>query len=338
METKPIIQIQNVTKSFIGKDNTVEALKGISLDIQRGDVYGIIGMSGAGKSTLVRCLNFLEKPTSGTVVIEDKDLSQLSEKELRQTRTEIAMIFQHFNLLMQRNVLDNVCFPLEIIGVKRADAVTRAMELLEIVGLQEKAKSYPAQLSGGQKQRVAIARALATNPKILLCDEATSALDPTTTKSILKLLQEINQQYGITIVIITHEMSVVQEICSHVAIIDEGELVEHGTVEDVFARPKTAAARKLVFMVNPRTDLMKGKRCIRIVFKENSSFEPVIANMVLECKSPVNILKAETEDIGGIAHGQMILQLPEDDVMAAKMIHYLEERKLTVEELDSYVE
>ena len=277
---EPIIQIQKVTKTFLGKDNQVEALKGISLDIERGDIYGIIGMSGAGKSTLVRCLNFLEKPTTGTVLIENKDLSAMSEKELRKTRTEIAMIFQHFNLLMQRNVLDNICFPMEIVGVKKADARKRAKELLEVVGLSEKAKSYPAQLSGGQKQRVAIARALANNPKILLCDEATSALDPTTTKSILQLLQQINRDYGITIVIITHEMSVVQEICSHVAIIDNGELAEHGRVEDVFTSPKSAAAKKLVFMVNPQIGEMRSKKCIRIVFVENSSFEPVIANMI----------------------------------------------------------
>ena len=335
---EPIIQIQNVTKTFVGKENQVEALKGISLDIQKGDIYGVIGMSGAGKSTLVRCLNFLEKPTTGTVLVENKDLSGLSEKELRRERTEIAMIFQHFNLLMQRNVVDNVCFPMEIVGVKKADARKRAMELLKIVGLAEKAKSYPAQLSGGQKQRVAIARALANNPKILLCDEATSALDPTTTKSILQLLQQINREYGITIVIITHEMAVVQEICSHVAIIDNGELAESGTVEEVFTSPKTAAAKKLVFMVNPKAAEMHGKKCIRIVFSENSSFEPVIANMVLECKAPVNILQADTKDIGGIAHGQMILQLPEDEAAASRMIHYLKERKLTVEEVDSYVE
>lgn len=335
MET--IIQIQNVTKTFVGKENQVEALKGISLDIHKGEIYGIIGMSGAGKSTLVRCLNFLEKPTTGTVLVEGQDLSKLTEKELRNARKNIAMIFQHFNLLMQRNVLDNVCFPMEIAGAARAEAKKRAMELLEIVGLKEKAESYPVQLSGGQKQRVAIARALANNPRILLCDEATSALDPTTTKSILKLLQDINKQYGITIVIITHEMAVVQEICSHVAIIDGGELVERGTVEDVFSRPQTKAAKKLVFMMNPGTSEMQGKRCIRIAFNENSSFEPVIANMVLECKAPVNILMADTKDISGVAHGQMILQLPEDEAAANKMIHYLMERKLTVEELDSYV-
>ncbi|MDE7271096.1 MAG: ATP-binding cassette domain-containing protein [Acetatifactor sp.] len=334
---EPMIRIQNVTKTFIGKGNQVEALKGISLDIQKGDIYGIIGMSGAGKSTLVRCLNFLERPTAGTVIIEDKDLSVLRERELRLVRTEIAMIFQHFNLLMQRNVLDNICFPMEIVGKKRADAIRRARELLKIVGLEEKETSYPSQLSGGQKQRVAIARALANNPKILLCDEATSALDPATTKAILALLQQINREFGITIVIITHEMSVVQEICSHVAIIDSGELAEHGTVEEVFRRPKSRAAKELVFMGDARVEEMAGKRCIRIVFSENSSFEPVIANMVLECKAPVNILLADTKDIGGIAHGQMILQLPEDEAVAEHMIQYLRERKLVVEEVESYV-
>ena len=295
-------------------------------------------MSGAGKSTLVRCLNFLERPTSGTVLVEGKDLSTLKDNELRKMRTQIAMIFQHFNLLMQRTVLDNVCFPMEITKTSRKDAVKRARELLEIVGLSQKELSYPAQLSGGQKQRVAIARALATNPKILLCDEATSALDPTTTKAILALLKEINEKYGITIVIITHEMAVVQEICSHVAIIDEGSLAETGTVEEVFSRPKSKAAKKLVFRGEEKHyDEMRGKRCIRIVFSSNSSYEPVIANMVLACNAPVNILLADTQDIGGVAHGQMILQLPEEEVTAEKMIQYLKNRKLEVEELDNYV-
>ncbi len=335
MET--MIQVKDVSKTFVGKENTVEALKGINLEIHKGEIYGIIGMSGAGKSTLVRCLNFLEKPTEGTVIVEGKDLSSLPDKELRLVRTQIAMIFQHFNLLMQRTVLDNICFPLVIIGQKKKEAREKAKELLEIVGLSEKAGAYPAQLSGGQKQRVAIARALATNPKILLCDEATSALDPTTTKSILALLKDINVKYGITIVIITHEMAVVQEICTHVAIIDGGSLAETGTVEEVFARPRSAAAKRLVFQNGGNYEEMKGKHCIRIVFKENSSFEPVIANMVLECKTPVNILLADTKDIGGVAHGQMILQLPEDRITAGKMITYLKERKLEVEELDNYV-
>lgn len=335
MET--MIQIQDVYKTFETKDNTVEALKGISLEINKGEIYGIIGMSGAGKSTLVRCLNFLEKPTRGTVSIEGQDLQTMSEGELRQTRTKIAMIFQHFNLLMQRTVLDNICFPLEITGHKKSEARKKAAELLEIVGLSEKARAYPAQLSGGQKQRVAIARALAMDPKILLCDEATSALDPQTTKSILELIQEINRNYGITVVIITHEMAVVQEICTHVAIIDEGVLAEHGTVEEVFSRPKSKAAKKLVFQGEHKYTEMAGKRCIRIVFSENSSFEPVIGNMVLTCKAPANILLADTKDIGGIAHGQMILQLPEDTQTADRMVQYLKDRNLTVEELDDYV-
>ncbi len=327
-----IIRIEGVSKTFVTTDNTVEALKNINLSINKGDIYGIIGMSGAGKSTLVRTLNFLEKPTEGTVIIEDKDLSKLSEKEIRKVRTEVAMIFQGFNLLMQRSVLDNVCFPLEIVGKSKTEARARARELLKIVGLEAKEKAYPSQLSGGQKQRVAIARALATNPKILLCDEATSALDPTTTKSILELLKEINAKYGITIVIITHEMTVVREICSHVAIIDEGVLAEQGAVEEVFTHPKSKAAKKLVFMINRSTPIMDGRRCIRITFSENSSFEPVIANMVLEYNAPVNILLADTQDIGGIAHGQMILQLPEDEAIQEKMIGYLKSRGLEPEE------
>ena len=218
------------------------------------------------------------------------------------------------------------------------EAKEKARELLKTVGLEDKEKAYPAQLSGGQKQRVAIARALAMNPTILLCDEATSALDPTTTKSILALLKDINEKYGITIVIITHSMEVVQEICTHVAIIDAGELAENGTVADVFASPKSRAAKKLVFQGDQKVAIMKSRRCIRIVFTKNSSFEPVIANMVLECRASVNILMADTRDIGGIATGQMILQLPEENQTADKMIAYLREKNLTVEELKDYVE
>ena len=333
---EPMIKIENVSKTFRGKENSVEALKGISLEIGAGDIYGIIGMSGAGKSTLVRCLNFLERPTEGTVYVEGKDLSAMSERQLRGMRSRVAMIFQHFNLLMQRTVLDNVCFPLEIAGVSKKEAREKARKYLEIVELSDKEKAYPAQLSGGQKQRVAIARALAMDPKILLCDEATSALDPTTTRSILALLKEINREYGITIVIITHSMEVVQEICTRVAIIDAGVLAESGTVEEVFASPKSKAAKRLVFQGERKVALMKSRRCIRIVFTENSSFEPVIANMVLECRASVNILLADTKDIGGIARGQMVLQLPEEEQTAEKMIAYLKERNLAVEELTDY--
>ena len=335
---EPMIKIENVSKTFRGKENSVEALKGISLEIGAGDIYCIIGMSGAGKSTLVRCLNFLERPTEGTVYVEGKDLSAMSERQLRGMRSRVAMIFQHFNLLMQRTVLDNVCFPLEIAGVSKKEAREKARKYLEIVELSDKEKAYPAQLSGGQKQRVAIARALAMDPKILLCDEATSALDPTTTRSILALLKEINREYGITIVIITHSMEVVQEICTRVAIIDAGVLAESGTVEEVFASPKSKAAKRLVFQGERKVALMKSRRCIRIVFTENSSFEPGIANMDLECRASVNILLADTKDIGGIARGQMVLQLPEEEQTAEKMIAYLKERNLAVEELTDYVE
>ena len=334
---EPIIKIQHLNKEFNLKETDVHALSDVSLDIYKGDIYGIIGMSGAGKSTLVRCLNFLERPTSGKVIVDGKDLAELSEKQLREARKNIGMIFQHFNLLMQRSVIDNVCFPMEIAGLKKKEAREKAMEYLKIVGLEEKAYAYPAQLSGGQKQRVAIARVLASDPTILLCDEATSALDPQTTKSILQLLKEINQKYGITIVVITHEMAVVQEICSHVAIIDHGKLAEHGTVEQIFQAPKSKEAKKLIYQGYEKVALMKGKRCVRIVFSENSSFEPVIANMVLAFKTPVNILYANTKDLDGVATGEMILQLPEDDVLGDKMIAYLKNTKLTVEELEDYV-
>lgn len=242
-----MIRAEHISKTFQDKNGQVNAVKDISFSIEKGDIYGIIGLSGAGKSTLVRCLNLLERPETGNIYIEGKNLMELSPGELRKERRDIGMIFQHFNLLMQRNVADNVCFPLEIAGVRKKDARKRALALLERVGLGEKAKAYPAQLSGGQKQRVAIARVLASQPKILLCDEATSALDPQTTRSILSLLKEINREYGITIVVITHEMAVVREICSHVAVLDHGCLVEEGAIDEVFEAPKTEAAKQLIF-------------------------------------------------------------------------------------------
>jgi len=337
MGTTPLIQIKNLEKQYISQNNKVTALSGINLDISKGDICGIIGMSGAGKSTLVRCINFLEKPTKGTVIIGNKDLSKLNVTQLRHVRQKIGMIFQQFNLLMQRNVEDNICFPLEISGISKKEGRKRASELLELVGLSDKRKSYPSQLSGGQKQRVAIARALATNPEILLCDEATSALDPTTTRSILALLKDINKKLGITIIIITHEMAVVEEICDYVAIIDNGRLAENGRVEEVFSNPKTDAAKKLVYHSNTAVKEMTGERCIRIVFDGKSSFEPVIANMVLECRAQVNILFADTKDIKGQAYGQMVLQLPEDEMQAGKIINYLRNKNVNVEELVGYV-
>ena len=227
-----MIEIKNLTKTFTTSDGEVQALKNVNITIENGDIYGIIGMSGAGKSTLVRCINMLERPTDGTVIIDGTDMAALSPKQLREKRRDITMIFQGFNLLMQRTCLKNICFPLELAGVKKAEAVKRARELLEVVGLPDKENSYPAQLSGGQQQRIAIARALATDPKVLLCDEATSALDPKTTHSILELIKEINRKLGITVIVITHQMSVVEEICNRVAILDDGEVVEFRKVCD----------------------------------------------------------------------------------------------------------
>ena len=333
---EPMIKIEHLDKTFKGKTQTVYALKDINLDIQKGDIFGIIGMSGAGKSTLIRCMNFLERPTGGTVKIDGRDLAALSDKELRKIRQEVAMIFQHFNLLQQRNVRGNIAFSMEIAGMKKADIDARVDELLEIVDLKERALMYPAQLSGGQKQRVAIARALATNPKIIICDEATSALDPATTRSILALLKDINRKYGITIVIITHEMSVVESICSHVAIIDEGALVEAGTVEKVFTQPESKTAKRIIFQKDGNQEPF-GRRCIRIVFDGKSSYEPVVANLIMECKIPVNIMFADTKDIDGKAYGHMVLQLPEDRLQVEKAIYYLRSKNLVVEELENYV-
>ena len=334
------ILIQDVSKTFETKDGSVQALNHVSLSIETGDIYGIIGMSGAGKSTLVRCMNFLEVPSVGKVLIDGKSLSEFSPKELRKEREKIGMIFQHFNLLMQKNVLENVCFPLYIQGKKKAEARAKALELLEIVGLADRAKAYPAQLSGGQKQRVAIARALASDPQILLCDEATSALDPQTTSSILELLQDINQKFGITIVIITHQMSVVREICTHVAIMKDGEVKEQGLVEEIFSHPKSQVAKELISKDSgndveskklTQSEIQDGE-IVRIVFSENSAFEPVIANLILTFHEPVNILKANTKNVGGVAKGEMILQFMSDSTNVPEMKKFLTERGLEIGE------
>lgn len=334
---EPMIRVEHISKTFQVNNGQVDAVKDMSFSIAKGEIFGIIGLSGAGKSTLVRCLNLLEKPDEGNVFIDGKNLAELSQRQLRKERREIGMIFQHFNLLMQRNVLDNICFPLEIAGVSKKEAKKRAKEFLEIVGLSEKAKAYPAQLSGGQKQRVAIARVLAANPKILLCDEATSALDPQTTKSILNLLKEINQKYGITIVVITHEMAVIQEICSKVAVLDHGSLVETGSVEELFRAPKTEAAKRLILNEFCHVKEMKGRHLIRVTFDGKTAFEPLIGNVILEYKTPLNILYANTRTINGNAEGEMILQLPESEEIASHMIAYFKEQELGVEEVETYV-
>ena len=332
-----LIELNHLTKTFKGKTQTVDALKDINLQIEQGDIFGIIGMSGAGKSTLVRCINFLEQPTSGSVVIDGKDLASLTPKELRQLRQQVSMIFQHFNLLSQRDVRGNIAVAMEIAGMKRPQIEKRIDELLEIVGLTDRQHNYPSQLSGGQQQRVAIARALATNPKIILCDEATSALDPTTTTSILNLLREINRKMGITIVIITHEMSVVESTCTHVAIIDDGRLAECGTVESVFSQPKSAAAKKLIFRTTGADSGAMGERMIRIVFEGSSADEPTISDLAMQCHVAVNIRYADTREVSGKLFGQMILQLPEDHLQQEKAIYFLQNKGLRVEEVTDRV-
>ena len=332
-----MIELKHITKVFPTPEGDFEALHDVSLTIGDGDIFGIVGMSGAGKSTLVRCINLLERPTSGQVVIDGEDLTTLSAPQLREKRRAISMIFQQFNLLMQRTCLKNICFPMEIAGVPRAEAKKRALEYLDIVGLPDKANAYPAQLSGGQKQRIAIARALASNPKVLLCDEATSALDPTTTRSILKLIQDINRRLGITAIIITHEMAVVESICTHVAILEKGRMVETGTVEEVFSNPKTEAGRRLVFPEGANIDKFPVAGVVRVVFNGGSSYEPLIASLAIDCGVKVNILGADTRNVNGKAFGSMLLGLPEDKGEAARAMSYLKAQKdVTVEEVPDY--
>lgn len=333
---KPIIQIQNLGKEFKTASGTVKALDNINLDIYQGEIFGIIGLSGAGKSTLVRCINYLEVPTEGDVLFEGNSMSKMTPAMQRKTRRSMGMIFQQFNLLAQRTVIGNVCFPLELAGVPKKEAKERALELLKTVGLEEKAKAYPAQLSGGQKQRVAIARALATNPKVILCDEATSALDPNTTKSILALLKEINKTMGVTVIVITHEMAVIEAICDRVAIIDQSHIAEVGEVAEIFSEPKSRIGRQLI-LGDAAEQVQFGKsRLIRIIFDGRESSEPVIANLVLACKAPVNIMYAATKDIGGKAMGQMIIQLPEDEADAKRVVNYLHTVKIPFEEVTEH--
>ena len=328
-----MIEIQHLTKTFTTAGGVTEALKDVSLTIPDGEIYGIIGMSGAGKSTLVRSINMLERPTSGKIVIDGRDMAALSEAELRAARRDITMIFQGFNLLEQRTVLRNICFPLEISGTPKAEAKKRAEELLRVVGLSDKAASYPSQLSGGQKQRVAIARALATKPRYLLCDEATSALDPNTTRSILELLREINKTLGVTIIVITHEMKVIDQICDRVAVIDKSCIAEEGRVADVFTSPKSDIARELVLpQERPVLEPTTGGRKVRIIFNGENTQKPVISEMILACRVPVNVLFADTKSVEGAAYGHMIFELPNDEHDAEKVISWLKNSGLTWKE------
>ena len=318
-----MIELQNLSKTYASPAGDVEALRDVSLRIEDGEIFGIIGLSGAGKSTLVRCINLLERPTAGKVLIDGRDLTALSRSELLQTRRTISMIFQGFNLLEQRSVLRNVTFPLEISGVKRREARARAQELLRVVGLEDKADAYPVQLSGGQKQRVAIARALATQPRCLLCDEATSALDPNTTRSILELLRSINQSLGVTIVVITHEMKVIDQICDRVAVIDQSRIAEVGKVSEVFTNPRSDIARELILPQGRAAIDTAGGKKIRLIFDSAVSQEPIISRMTLDCQAPVNIIFADTREYDGVIFGHMILELPRDAHQADKILTWL---------------
>ena len=334
-----MIEIKHLSKTFQMKDGAVNALKNIDLTIPDGSIYGIIGMSGAGKSTLVRCINLLERPTEGSVVIDGTAMETLSPAALRERRRDITMIFQQFNLLMQRSCLKNICFPMELAGVKKADAEKRARELLEMVGLPDKANAYPAQLSGGQKQRIAIARALATNPKVLLCDEATSALDPNTTHAILTLIKDINKKLGITVVVITHQMSVVEEICDSVAILDGGVVVEQGEVREIFANPKTAAARRLVApnggsAARDLSSFAPDDQVVRVTFNGSSAAKPLVASLAAEKGILVSVLSADTRDLSGQCYGSMLLKLPRDTEQAKQAAAYMRSQNgVTVEEV-----
>ncbi len=327
-----MIRLEHITKEFSSSNKKVIAVNDVSVHISKGEIYGIIGFSGAGKSTLVRCINLLEMPTSGKVYFGNQELTSAGEKEFRLARQKMGMIFQQFHLLEQRNVLKNICYPLELAGVSKKDRIKRAKELLRLVDMEEKEKSYPSQLSGGQKQRVAIARALATNPEVLLCDEATSALDPITTRSILALLKRINEMFGVTVIIISHEMRVVEQVCDRVAVMSEGVIEEAGDVKEVFLNPKSETARRLILPDKDEAGSDADRHSIRIAFDGQSSFEPVFAALVLESGIKLNILGANTENIGGKAFGQMLVEMPAEQekqdivkkMLRKKGIHFVE--------------
>ena len=321
-----MIELRNLSKRFVTADGPVEALNGVNLTVNDGDIYGIIGMSGAGKSTLVRCINMLERPTEGSVLLDGQDLGALSKKEMQAVRRQVTMIFQSFNLLMQRTCLQNIMFPLKLIHTPRAEAEARAKALLRTVGLPDKANVYPAQLSGGQQQRIAIARALATNPRVLLCDEATSALDPKTTQSILELIRQINRDTGITVIVITHQMSVVQEICNRVAILEHGAVVEEGEVSEVFSHPRAAATKALVFPDMAAGEIVStgyGQR-VRLIFEGSVTIDkPLIASLAMECGIAANILGASTRTIGNREYGYMLIEIPGGPDELARALNYI---------------
>ena len=333
--SSPLIEVRDLRKVYPVPGGEVVALDKINLSIDRGQIYGIIGMSGAGKSTLIRCMNRLDTPTEGQILLDGQDILAMNGKQLMQMRRKVSMIFQQFNLLMQKTVARNVRYPLEIAGVPKAKANERVKELLKIVELEGKADAYPIQLSGGQRQRVAIARALASNTEVLLCDEANSALDPMTTQSILSLLQDINKRLGITIVLITHEMAVIRQICTRVAILDGGRIAEEGTVDDVFVHTRSAAGRRLFGIVPSQQEEQASpeKPALRIVFDDGRENQPIIAGLVKHCGVEVNILSADIKRIGGKSYGQMLIEMPENTETRQKIMEFLTREGLTVKEV-----
>lgn len=339
-----MITLQNISKTFIDGGKEVQAVKDVNLTIHDGDIFGIIGFSGAGKSTLVRCINLLERPTSGTVTVDDKEITALSAKELRKARKKIGMIFQHFNLMPSRTIFGNVAYPLKGSGLSKQEIADKVHNLLNLVGISEKENAYPSQLSGGQKQRVAIARALANDPKILLCDEATSALDPQTTKSILKLLQKVNETLGITIVVITHEMDVVKEICNRVAVMDHGNVVEEGEVFSIFATPQNKVTRdfikttsnlqkieELVEAGSPVVALKPGELIVRLSYIEKNASEPLISAVTEKFGIILNIIFADVEIIQNAPIGGTVAIVSGDKDKVEQALTYLKEKNVGVE-------
>jgi D-methionine transport system ATP-binding protein len=330
-----LIRIKGLSKVYKTPDGDVIALDDIDLSVAKGDIHGVIGMSGAGKSTLIRCINRLDTPNKGQILYRGQDILLMDTKELLAVRRKVAMIFQQFNLLMQRTLGENVRYPLEIAGVSRKDANIRVKELLTIVGLEDRLNAYPAQLSGGQRQRVAIARALASDPEVLLCDEATSALDPMTTQSILSLLQDINRRLGLTIIIITHEMAVIRQICDRVTILDGGRVAEEGSVDEVFMHTKSQAGRRLFGAAPQNPDEEPEGPALRLVFDGSSVDKPIIATLIKEHGVMVNILSADMKNIGGKTYGQMLIRSPEDPGEKQLLMRYLAEQNIPVKEVNS---
>lgn len=339
-----MIRLENVSKTFTDSNKEVHAVNNVSLTINDGDIFGIIGFSGAGKSTLVRCINLLEKPTDGKVFVDDAEITALSGKELRKARKKIGMIFQHFNLMPSRTIFGNVAYPLRGSGLSKEEIKEKVHHLLELVGISEKENAFPSQLSGGQKQRVAIARALANDPSILLCDEATSALDPQTTKSILKLLQQLNQTLGITVVVITHEMAVVKEICNRVAVMDHGDVVEEGEVFHVFASPKEPLTRsfikttsnlqkieELIAADSPVVATKKGELIVRLSYVEKNTSEPLISTVTQKFGIILNIVFADVEIVQNAPIGGTVAIVSGESSRIDEALQYLRDKNVGVE-------